>query len=222
MHEIAASYRSYEPSYVENAIGESRRFYESMSTRRSVRQFSEKPIPVGVLENAILAAGTAPSGANAQPWFFAIIKSQELKEKLRVAAEKVEHDFYQKNANPEWLSDLAPLGTSAHKPHLTVAPAIIAVFTRQRPLSTQTFDMKRSYYPMESTGIAVGILLTALHQAGLSTLTHTPRPMNFLNELLDLDQSYRPYLMVVTGHAASPCVVPAIERKSFSEIAREY
>lgn len=222
MHEIIPQYQPYRPSLVSNAQLEVQRFYESMNTRRSVRQFSERPIQAGVLETAILAAGTAPSGANAQPWFFAIIKSPDLKEKLRAAAEKVEHDFYQKNASPEWLSDLAPLGTTANKPHLSVAPAIIAVFTRQRPLDTQACDMKRSYYPVESTGIAVGILLTALHQAGLSTLTHTPRPMNFLNELLGLDQSYRPFLMVVTGHAATPCVVPAIERKTFDEIAREY
>lgn len=222
MHEMIPHYQAYHPSPVANAADEAQRFYESMNTRRSVRQFSERPIQEGVLENAILAAGTAPSGANAQPWFFAIIKSADLKEKLRAAAEKVEHEFYQKKANPEWLSDLAPLGTTAHKPHLSVAPAIIAVFTRQRPLSMQTCDMKRSYYPVESTGIAVGILLTALHQSGLSTLTHTPRPMNFLNELLDLDQSYRPFLMVVTGHAASPCVVPAIERKTFNDIARQY
>lgn len=222
MHEIIPQYQPYRPSLVSNAPLEVQRFYESMNTRRSVRQFSERPIQAGVLETAILAAGTAPSGANTQPWFFAIIRSPDLKEKLRAAAEKVEHDFYQKNASPEWLSDLAPLGTTAKKPHLSVAPAIIAVFTRQRPLDTQAGVMKRSYYPVESTGIAVGILLTALHQAGLSTLTHTPRPMNFLNELLGLDQSYRPFLMVVTGHAATPCVVPAIERKTFDEIAREY
>lgn len=222
MHEIPASYQTYRPASVENAIGKSQAFYESMSTRRSVRQFSDKPIPAGVLENAIRAAGTAPSGANAQPWFFAIIKSQELKEKLRAAAEKVEEEFYQKNASTEWLNDLAPLGTTAHKPHLSVAPAVVAVFTRQRPISTEAGEMKRSYYPVESTGIAVGILITALHQVGLATLTHTPRPMNFLNELLELDSSYRPYLLVVTGYAAHACVVPAIERKKFDEIARHY
>lgn len=200
----------------------SEQFYRVMSTRRTVRHFSSKILPDGIIENAILTAGTAPSGANTQPWFFAVIKSQELKDQLREATEAVEQEFYQKSATQEWLKDLAPLGTDAQKPYLSTAPVIIAVFTRHRPHDADPQKMKRSYYPVESTGIAVGMLITALHQAGLSTLTHTPRPMNFLNKLLKLDESYRPFMLVVAGYPAEGATLPVIHRKSLSEINRTY
>ncbi|NJL23877.1 MAG: nitroreductase family protein [Calothrix sp. SM1_5_4] len=199
-------------------VAVSEEFYETIRMRRSIRHFSNLPVERDVVLNAIRAAGTAPSGANCQPWFFALIESQALKEKIREDAEKVEGLFYSERASDNCLRDLAPLGTSATKPYLSAAPALIAVFTRRAGESAN----QRIYYPIESTGIAVGLLLTAIHQAGLASLTHTPRPLNFLNEILGLDRSYSPFMLVVAGHPQEPILVPDIQRKPLSEICSVY
>jgi len=191
-------------------------FLSFMKSRRSVREFSSRPVPREILLSCIEAAGTAPSGANSQPWFFALIESQDMKDRIRMAAEKVENQFYHVCAPEKWLEDLKPLGTNEKKPYLSEAGALIAVFSRRRFLD------QMSYYPIESTGIATGILITALHHAGLSTLTHTPSPMGFLNDVLDLDQSYRPYMIIVAGYAKSDARVPVLTKKPREEIIRCY
>ena len=192
-------------------------FYEHLKTRRSIRSFSSEPVDERILINAIRSAGTAPSGANRQPWFFALITDDKMKQKLQLAAEAVEEAFYNQKATQEWLDDLKPFGTTASKPYLTEAPALIAVFSRtqsQEPDGT----LKPTYYPIESTGLAVGMLLTALHHAGLATLTHTPRPMFFLNQTLGLDRSYRPFMIIVIGLPSVPTLVPKIRRKPLHDI----
>jgi iodotyrosine deiodinase len=194
----------------------SQEFYDCMKTRRSIRQFSSRPVEQELLLNAIKTAATAPSGANGQPWFFALITSQDLKIKIREEAERVETMFYRRSATQKFLVDLAPLGTDEHKPYLSEAAALILVFTRKENTNEKT------YYPVESTGIAVGLLLSSLHLSGLSTLVHTPRPMSFSNELLGLDSSLRPYMLIVAGHASEGVVVPKIEKKEMNEILKIY
>lgn len=205
-----------------DAVQTSVDFYEAMRARRSIRTFSSESVERDVLLNAIKTAGTAPNGANCQPWFFALIESSELKDKIRKEAERVEELFYTERAPPDWLSSLEPLGTNAKKPYLSVAPALIAVFTRHKVSHILSSGPVKSYYPTESTGIAVGFLLTALHKVGLATLTHTPRPMNFLNDILGLDGTYRPYILIVAGYPKTPVLVPNIKRKSLSEICQVY
>ncbi len=157
-------------------IARSRQFYEALKTRRTCRYFSEEPVPRAVIENAILAAGTAPNGANHQPWHFAVIESAEKKTALRAAAEQEERDFYASKASDEWLAALEPLGTDADKPFLEIAPYLIVIFG-QRKGGMHPGELKQNYYVNESVGIATGMLITALHDAGLATLTHTPNPM---------------------------------------------
>ena len=200
---------------------ESEKFYEKMHLRRSVREFDTQSIDEIILLNAIRTAGTAPSGANKQPWYFALITSQDLKNRIRSAAEKVEGEFYSAKAPQSWLKDLEVFKTSHHKPYLTEAPALIAVFSRYL-IESSSGQMERAYYPLESTGIAVGLLLTALHLSGLSTLTHTPRPMGFLNTELNLDASYRPFMIVVAGYPKKPMALPNICRKELDQILGRY
>lgn len=209
----------------QNLVGDSSKsaeFLESIQNRRSVRKFSQSPVRREIIDQAIMTATCAPSGANSQPWFFAVIESQSMKDQIRLAAEDVEWDFYNRKAPESWLKDLAPLGTNHSKPYLSEAPYIIAVFSRHFTKNLRSQDPQKSYYPIESTGIAVGFLLAALHQAGLGTLTHTPKPMGFLNQILDLDSTYRPYLMVVTGETHSDALYPNIEKKNFGEISKTY
>ncbi len=203
------------------ALQASAQFLKRMSSRRTVRHFSPEPVERELLLNAIKTAGTAPSGANRQPWHFALITTQEVKSKIREAAEAVEQNFYSEPSLKSWVEDLKPLGTSATKAHLTEAPALIAVFSRS---VTQTEENKtqRTYYPIESTGIAVGLLIASLHSSGLATLTHTPRPMYFLNELLGFDKTYRPFMIVTTGHPKTPIELPDITRKKFNQIFSEF
>lgn len=193
-------------------------FYQLMSRRRTVRDFSDKEIPTGVLENALLAAGTAPSGANMQPWHFVVVQDTEIKERIRVAAEKEEREHYSGRASDEWLQALKPLGTNEHKPFLETAPALIAIF-----LKKFTFDAKgekhKNYYTSESVGIATGMLITALHNAGLATLTHTPSPMKFLGEILERPGTERPFLLLVCGYPAENAQVPNIKRFSLEKIS---
>jgi len=182
-------------------------FYEDVNRRRTTRYFSERPVPRGVIETCLLAAGTAPSGANHQPWHFTVIESADIKKKVREAAEEEERVFYQQKAPQEWLDALAPLGTDEEKPFLETAPYLIAIFSQKRG-GPNPGDMKKNYYVNESVGIATGILITALHHAGLATLTHTPAPMNFLNDICGRPESEKPFLILVVGYPAPDATVP--------------
>ena len=193
-------------------------FAAQLSRRRTVRDYAPTPVPREVIEACLRAAASAPSGANQQPWHFVAIADPGMKRRIREAAEAEERDFYQRRAPDEWLAALAPLGTDADKPFLEIAPWLIAVFYERTGPETDGRKAKR-YYPHESTGIACGLLIAALHDAGLATLTHTPSPMAFLNELLGRPRHEVPYLLLVVGHPAPGCRVPAIERKALSDVA---
>jgi len=197
---------------------QARDFYQLMSKRRSVRDFSDKPIPASVLEDAILAAGTAPSGANMQPWYFVVVENSAIKAKIREAAEVEERELYENRASEEWLDALAPLGTDANKPFLEDAPALIAIFLKKATIDAEG-QKHKNYYTSESVGIATGVLITALHQAGLSTLTHTPSPMKFLTEILQRPSNERPFLLLVVGYPTEAALVPNIQRLPLSDIA---
>jgi len=202
--------------YLEYPVEEMRerveRFYADMARRRTVREFSDRPVPRDVIETALKAAGTAPSGANLQPWHFVVVGDAATRKKIREAAEAEEREFYEHRASPEWLAALEPLGTDASKPFLETAPYLIAVFLQKFGRLEDGRKVKH-YYPTESTGLATGILITALHQAGLATLTHTPSPMKFLNEILGRPTSERPFLLLVVGYPADDARVPDIRRK---------
>lgn len=191
-------------------------FYADLQRRRSVREFSDRPVPRDIIETALMAANTAPSGANLQPWHFVVVSRPEAKKKIREAAEVEEREFYEHRASEEWLAALAPLGTDDQKPFLETAPYLIAVFLQKFGELPDGRKVKH-YYPVESTGLATGILITALHQAGLATLTHTPSPMKFLNEILGRPRSERPFLLLVVGYPADDARVPDIKRKSLDE-----
>lgn len=188
-------------------------FVDDLVRRRTVRDFAETPIPEGVLEDAIRAAASAPSGAHVQPWRFVIVSDPDVRRQLREGAEAEEREFYDRRASQEWLAALHALGTDADKPFLTDAPALIAVFEVHRGPHSP-----KPYYVKESVGIAVGFLLAALHQAGLATLTHTPSPMKFLNQILDRPDEERGFLLVPVGYPAEGAHVPALERKPLSEV----
>ena len=198
-------------------------FYALVARRRSVRAFAPDPVPREVIETCVRAAGTSPSGANHQPWFFALVGEKAIKAKIRAAAEEEERAFYAERASGEWLDALAPLGTDAVKPYLELAPWLIVIFAQRRG-GPEAGDDKKNYYVNESVGIASGMLITALHQAGLATLTHTPAPMTFLNEILDRPQTEKPFLILVTGKPAPDARVPvhALQKKAFEEIAKVY
>lgn len=202
----------------ETRLARARAFAEHMQARRTVRDFADTPVPRAVIEQCLRAAGSAPSGANQQPWRFVAVSEPTLKQRIRVAAEAEEREFYQHRAPEEWLDALAVLGTDEHKPFLEIAPWLIAVFYERTGPERDGRKAKR-YYPHESTGIACGLLIAALHAAGLATLTHTPSPMSFLNELLARPRNEVPYLLLVVGHPAPGCRVPAIERLPLAEIA---
>jgi len=187
-------------------------FCQTISQRRTVRDFSSRSVPQQVIESAITAAGTAPSGANMQPWHFVAVSNPEIKRTIRVAAEKEERELYGHRASDEWLEALAPLGTDANKPFLETAPWLIAVFSQKYTID-EDGRKRKHYYTQESVGIATGILITALHQAGLVTLTHTPSPMEFLRTTLGRPAHERPFLLLVTGYPASDCKVPVIQKK---------
>ena len=191
-------------------------FYEDVSRRRTVREFSDRAVPRDIIENALRAAGTAPSGANLQPWHFVVISGAETKARIRIAAEAEEKEFYEHRASAEWLAALEPLGTDTNKPFLETAPYLIAVFLQKFGRLPDGRKVKH-YYPVESTGLAAGILITALHRAGLACLTHTPSPMGFLNEVLDRPKSERPFLLLVTGYPEKDAMVPDIGRKQLDD-----
>jgi len=191
-------------------------FYRDLDRRRTVREFADRPVPRDIIETALQAANTAPSGANLQPWHFCVVSDPETKKKIREAAEVEEREFYEHRASEEWLAALEPLGTNEHKPFLERAPYLIAVFLQKFGELPDGRKVKH-YYPTESTGLATGILITALHRAGLATLTHTPSPMKFLNEILGRPKSERPFLLLVVGYPAHDARVPDIERKKLEE-----
>jgi len=191
-------------------------FYHDLDRRRTVREFSDRPVPRDIIETALQAANTAPSGANLQPWHFAVVSGAQTKHKIRIAAETEEREFYEHRASEEWLSALEPLGTDDQKPFLETAPYLIAVFLQKFGRLPDGRKVKH-YYPVESTGLATGMLVTALHTAGLATLTHTPSPMKFLNEILGRPKSERPFLLLVVGYPAEDARVPDIKRKDLTE-----
>ncbi|MEO1036629.1 MAG: nitroreductase family protein [Pseudomonadota bacterium] len=191
-------------------------FYATVNRRRTVRDFAARPVPRDIIETALQAAGTAPSGANLQPWHFVVVSGPETKARIREAAEIEEREFYEHRASAEWLKALEPLGTDSHKPFLTTAPYLIAVFTQKFGTLPDGSKVKH-YYPVESTGLATGLLITALHIAGLACLTHTPSPMRFLNEILDRPKNEKPFLLLVTGYPADDATVPDIQRKALTD-----
>lgn len=197
----------------DEAVDRARAFADTMTSRRTVRDFSSRPVPMEVVEHAVRAAATAPSGANLQPWRFAVVTDPDRKRRLREAAEQEEREFYERRASQEWLDALAPLGTDWHKPFLEDAPAVIVVFEVHKGPETP-----RPYYVKESVGIAVGFLLAALHKAGLATLTHTPSPMRFLNEVCERPQEERAYVVIPVGYPADDAMVPDIGKKPTDEV----
>ncbi|MBA3385359.1 MAG: nitroreductase family protein [Verrucomicrobiota bacterium] len=206
------------PPADEELLRRAKAFYDSANPRRTVREFSNRPVPREVIELCIRSAGTAPNGANLQPWHFVAISDANLKREIRAAAEAEEKEFYEKRAPKAWLEALAPLGTDSNKPFLTTAPWLIAVFAqpfRELPDGTRS----PTYYAIESVGIATGLLVTAVHSCGLASLTHTPSPMGFLNRLLGRPSHEKPFLLLVVGHPAESAMIPDISRKPLDEIS---
>jgi iodotyrosine deiodinase len=210
------SYISYENKNLEPAtiLENASSFYAQMDARRSVRDFSDKPVSQEVIEKIIQTASTAPSGAHKQPWTFCAIQNPEIKLEIRQAAEKEEYESYTKRMTDDWKDDLKPLGTDWQKLFLEIAPWLIVMFSQ-----TTAPDKTKHYYVQESCGIAAGFLIAAIHQAGLCTLTHTPSPMNFLKKILNRPDNERPYLLLPVGYASENCYVPDIQRKTLSEVA---
>jgi iodotyrosine deiodinase len=209
------AYREYPAAEMRQRAAE---FYADIRRRRTVRDFSPRPVAREIIEDCLRAAGTAPNGANMQPWHFVVVSDPALKRQIREDAEQEEREFYHHKAPPEWLDALAPLGTDEHKPFLETAPYLIVVFAQSYGVLPDGRKVKH-YYAQESAGIATGILITALHHAGLATLTHTPSPMGFLNDILGRPKNERPFLNLVVGHPAGDALIPDITKKPLEEIA---
>lgn len=207
-------FRNLQP---EELFNQSSIFYQLMVKRRSVRTFSKEPVPKDVIINCIKTAATAPSGANKQPWHFVVISDPKIKKKIREAAEKEEWEFYHKRAPKEWLDALKELGTDEHKPFLEDAPYLIAIFSQNYGIRKDG-NIEKYYYVKESVGIATGMLITAIHNAGLASLTHTPSPMGFLNEILNRPKNEKPFLLLVVGYPSANAQVPNIDKKTLDEI----
>lgn len=205
----------------EEILQKSKHFFDNMDARRSCRDFSNKPIPKEVIENIILTASTAPSGAHKQPWTFCVISSDVIKKQIRIEAEKEEYESYNNRMPEEWKKDLLPLQTTWEKEFLEIAPYLIIIFKKSYDLD-KNGNKTNVYYANESCGIACGFLLAAIHEAGLVALTHTPSPMNFLSKVLNRPANEKPYLLVPVGYAASDCWVPDIKRKTIEEIVAWY
>lgn len=196
-----------------------RNFRALMKSRRTVRDFSDRPVPRAIIEDAVMTAAGAPSGANQQPWTFVCISDMATKSTIRVAAEEEEREFYKSGRTPEeWLGALAPLGTDEHKPFLEIAPWLIVIFGQRYGIAADGSRVKHYYVP-ESVGIAMGFLIAALHNAGLATLTHTPSPMGFLNEICGRPANEKPYVLLVTGYPEENCKVPVITKKKLEEVS---
>ena len=210
---------SWQERPVEEMAARAAAFYQELRRRRTVRTFAARPVPRTIIEDCLRAAGTAPSGANQQPWHFVVVGDPDLKRQIRVAAEREEQEFYQGGRAPkEWLDALAYLGTDEHKPYLETAPWLIAVFAQRYGLSAEG-ERFSHYYVQESVGLATGLLIAAVHHAGLASLTHTPSPMGFLNEVLGRPTSEKPFLLLVVGYPAEGTEVPDITRRPLEEIA---
>ena len=212
---IPLDFQSYpEPEMEQRALA----FFNIMKKRHSTRDFSDRTVPMEVILHCLETAGRAPSGANQQPWHFVVVTDPEIKRRIRAAAEREEREFYEHRATPEWLEALEPLGTDEHKPYLERAPYLIVIFAENFRVAGDG-TKSRTYYASESVGIATGVLITALHRAGLATLTHTPSPMRFLNEVLDRPNNERAYMILVAGYPEPDARVPDITKKSLDEIA---
>jgi iodotyrosine deiodinase len=205
----------------EKMITLSNEFYNQMNMRRSVRDFSSRPVPKEVIENILLSASTAPSGANKQPWTFCVVSNPDTKSKIRIEAEKEEKESYDNRMSEEWLADIRPLQTDWQKPFLETAPYLIIVFKKAYDLMTSG-TKKNNYYVNESVGIACGFLFAAIHHAGLAALPHTPSPMNFLTKILNRPENERPFLLIPVGYAAEEIYVPKLERKKLEEVVEWY
>jgi len=214
----------FEPftSYIEYPVEEMKErvslFRKEMQRRRTVRQFSDRPVPREIIEQCLLVAGGAPSGANLQPWHFVVVSDPKVKHEIRIAAEQEEDEFYHRRAPHEWLEALSIIGTDENKPFLETAPYLIVVFGKNHAYLPDGRRVK-NYYVHESVGIATGFLIAAVHQAGLVSLTHTPSPMGFLNTILDISPDEKPFLILVVGYPAEDAQVPIIEKKPLEEIA---
>ena len=211
-------YTDFEYLTEEEMVKRSKNFYNKIKKRRTIREFSSKNIPIEVIKNCLLAAGTAPNGANMQPWSFVVITNKSIKKEIRIEAEKGEHIFYTTRVTNEWLEALEPLGTDEHKLFLEEAPCLIAIFSKKTDVLPNGKKVKQ-YYVQESVGIATGFLIAALHNAGLATLTHTPSPMGFLNKILNRPEYEKPFLLLVVGYPAEGAKVPNIHKKNLNEIA---
>ncbi|MCA9684025.1 MAG: nitroreductase family protein [Myxococcales bacterium] len=208
------------PPRAEPAVGSTaaaKRFYDAMRTRRSVREFSDRPVERATIEAIVRAAGTAPSGAHKQPWRFALVTDPAIKKQIREAAEAEERETYANRMSDEWRAALAPLGTDADKPYLELVPAIIVMFRVDYDLDAEG-ERSKNYYVQESCGIALGMLIAALHDAGLATLTHTPSPMNFLARILERPKNEKAFMLLPVGYPTPDCTVPDLDRKSLDEI----
>ena len=208
-------FREYTPEQMQLRAGD---FYRLLNARRSVRDFSAREVPDQVIETCLLTAGTAPSGANRQPWHFAVVSDPAIKREIRMGAEEEEREFYQRRAPQDWLDALAPLGTDEHKPFLETAPFLIVIFGQKFELDAEG-NKHKNYYVPESVGIATGMLIAALHNAGLATLTHTPSPMKFLNQILGRPATEKPEMILVVGYPEEGAEVPDIGRKALDGIA---
>lgn len=216
---MSDSFEMYEGAQLsqEEMFSRSAEYFELMKTRRSIRHFSDRAVSREVIEHLIKTAASAPSGAHKQPWHFCAISSPEVKKKIRAAAEKEEYENYHGRMSEDWLEDLEPFATDWHKPFIETAPWLIAVF--KKPYDLEEGEKKQNYYVNESVGIASGILISAIHQAGLVTLTHTPSPMNFLQEILKRPANERGFLLMPVGYPANGAKVPSLKRKTLSEVA---
>ena len=212
-----STFLPYHPPLFEASemLQRSRDFYQEMNTRRTLRMFSDKPVPRELIEHLLMTAGTAPSGAHKQPWTFCAVGDPQIKAQIREAAEKEEYVNYHGRMSEEWLQDLEPFGTDWRKPFLETAPWLLVVFKKSYDLEGE--DKKKNYYVNESVGIACGFLLAAIHHAGLAALTHTPSPMNFLQQILGRPDNERPFLLIPVGYPADDAVVPDIRRKTAEE-----
>ena len=215
---IPLDYREYPAEEVQRRSLE---YYENMKRRRTVRDFSERHVPLEIIENCLRTADTAPNGANQHPWHFVVISDPEIKRQIREAAEKEEENFYKNRVTREWLEALAPLGTNEHKPFLETAPYLIAIFAKIYGIDEQGKRVKH-YYVNESVGIATGLMISAIHQSGLVSLTHTPSPMRFLNNILRRPEQERPFLLLVVGYPEKNAKVPDIQRKTLPEISTHF
>ncbi len=210
-----AQYREYPVDEMQRRAAA---FYAEMNRRRTVRDFADRPVPRDVIENCLRAANTAPSGANKQPWHFVVVSDPAVKRQIREAAEAEEREFYARRATAEWLDDLAALGTGWQKPFLEAAPYLIAIFAQSTSRGPDGEKLK-NYYVSESVGLATGLLIAAIHHAGLVSLTHTPSPMHFLSTILGRPDNERPFLLLVVGYPAADARVPDIQRKPLDAIA---